>query len=96
MGHRSMIVLALLAIGLVAVSTRGQGEASAKDKWTKAERDKGYVVFAYSTMKNLPAGHVPRRDSTVNRLTCVSSQQMSMNRSNSVCTRLLTISRLYR
>ncbi len=71
MGHRSMIGLALLAIGLVAVSARGQGEASAKDKWTKAERDKGYVVFAYSTMKNLPAGHVPRRESTVNRLTCV-------------------------
>ncbi len=39
-------------------------------EWMKLDRDKGYVVFNYSTLKNLPPSHVPAPGDVVKKLSC--------------------------
>ena len=40
------------------------------EKWTEAERRKGYVVFSHSTVERLPPSYVPARASIVKKVSC--------------------------
>ena len=76
MKKRSMVAYAVVAVGLTAFNVRGEGEANMQDssvapmEWMKLDRDKGYVVFNYSTLKNLPPSHVPTPDDVVKKVSC--------------------------
>ncbi len=39
-------------------------------EWMKLDRDKGYVVFNYSTLKNLPPSHVPTPGDVAKQVSC--------------------------
>ena len=66
----------VLALGLVALTVNGEDKASRQDNgsafknWTKLDRDKGYVVFEFSTIENLPASHVPTPDGVLRKVIC--------------------------
>ena len=44
--------------------------ASAGAEWSPIEKQDGYVVFNYSNLVNLPATHVPARESIAKSLAC--------------------------
>ncbi len=46
------------------------GEGGPGTNWTAAEKLKGYVVFEYSTLENLPPAHVPTREAIVDTVSC--------------------------
>lgn len=56
-----LIVLLIMTIASAAIV---QGD------WTKAELNTGYIVFEYSTLKNLSPGLVPTRDAIAKKLSC--------------------------
>ncbi len=64
MRKRSIVAYTLLAVGLTALNACGPME------WMKVDRDKGYVVFNYSTLKNLPPSHVPTPGDVAKQVSC--------------------------
>ncbi len=47
-----------------------QDNSGAPMEWMKLDRDKGYVVFNYGTLKNLPPSHVPTPDDVAKEVSC--------------------------
>jgi hypothetical protein len=43
-------------------------------EWTRAEVDRGYLVFSHSTLENLPASYVPPRQAVTGALSCALAQ----------------------
>jgi len=43
-------------------------------QWTKAELDKGYVIFRHSTLENLPSAYVPTRKAITDKISCALAQ----------------------
>ena len=76
MRKRSMVACTLLAVGLRVLNVSGEEEANMQDnsgapmEWTKLDRDKGYVVFSFSTLKNLPPSHVPTPSDVAKKISC--------------------------
>ena len=66
-----------LAVVMLAGAILASGVAFARDdqtaaptSWSPAEMKKGYVVFEYTTMKNLTPAYVPARDDVVKKVSC--------------------------
>lgn len=66
-----ILTTALLAAALLGPGGRYAGAAAPDEpppQWTKAEREKGYVVFSHSTLEGLPRSYVPAREAVGGRL----------------------------
>mgnify|MGYP004065169709 FL=1 len=74
-GH-TLVTNVVLAMALTTLSVGRQGPAFAQErraaagKQTPVDRDKGYLVFGYSALKNLPPSYVPAPGDAVQTVTC--------------------------
>ena len=71
MRHDEVLTVALIACVLLWPGMGNQTKAEeVAAEWTKAETDKGYVVFAHNTLEAMPTGHVPARKAITGEVSC--------------------------
>ena len=74
---RCITVWTAFAIGLTALGVRagetvaGRVVSDAPTKFAQRDRNNGYVVFQFSTLKNLPPSHVPAPKDVVDSVACL-------------------------
>ena len=77
MTRHNIVIYVMLAVGLITFNVSRQREAIGQEnldaarKWTQGDRDKGYVVFNYSTLKNLPHSQIPSPGNVLQMVSCV-------------------------
>ena len=66
---------AVIVMAMAACLWQAQAaEKTAAPQWHDAELKKGYVVFEYTTLDNLPGKYVPPRQSVTGKVSCAMAQ----------------------